>query len=99
MGHAGGLQLPGVGGRLSAAPCRDIWLWVKSNGIPFWGRCTTHLSLWWGLVDVHWGYDLPFDPWPFVLREGDRLFMWLWLFPKELGLRRFESGCFHVTFV
>ena len=21
-----------------------IWLWVKTNGIPFWGRCTTHLK-------------------------------------------------------
>ena len=20
------------------------WLWVKTNGIPFWGRCTTHFS-------------------------------------------------------
>ena len=23
----------------------DIWLWVKTNGIPVWGRCTTHFSL------------------------------------------------------
>ena len=22
-----------------------VWLWVKTNGIPFWGRCTTHFSL------------------------------------------------------
>ena len=28
--------------------------WVKTNGIPFLGRCTTHFSLfYWG--DVHWG--------------------------------------------
>ena len=22
-----------------------IWLWVKTNGIPFWDRCTTNVSL------------------------------------------------------
>ena len=27
-----------------------IWPWVNTNGIPFWGRCTTDFSLfWWGL--------------------------------------------------
>ena len=35
------------------------WLWVKTNGIPFWGRCTTHFrtnfSQDW---DVHWGYGI-----------------------------------------
>ena len=24
---------------------QPIWLWVKTNGIPFWSRCTTHSSL------------------------------------------------------
>ena len=36
-------------------------------GIPFWGRCTTHFRLYfsgWIESDVHWGYDLDFDPWP-----------------------------------
>ena len=41
-----------------------VWLWVKTNGIPFWGRCTTHFSLFeWGL-----GCSLgvrDFCPWPF----------------------------------
>ena len=36
---------------------------VKTNGIPFWGRCTAHFSrFWWGL-----GCSLgvrDFDPWP-----------------------------------
>ena len=36
-----------------------IWLWVKTNGIPFWARCT-HFSS--GDWDAHWGYDLDFDP-------------------------------------
>ena len=42
-------------------------------GIPFcWvGEFTTHFRtgiLVGGLVDVHWGYDLDFDPWPYVFR-------------------------------
>ena len=43
---------------------------VETNGIPFWGfRCTTRFRpiLVVGLVDVHWGYDLDFDPWPYGL--------------------------------
>ena len=42
-------------------------LWVKTNGIPFWGRCTTHFRTYfsgWIESDVHWEYDLAFDPWP-----------------------------------
>ena len=32
------------------------WLWVKTNEIPFWGRCTTHVSGdFSGDWDVHWG--------------------------------------------
>ena len=30
--------------------------------VPFWGRCTTHLVYFSGDWDVHWGYDLDFDP-------------------------------------
>ena len=34
--------------------------------VPFWGRWTTHLRAHFsGDWDVHWGYDLGFDPWPF----------------------------------
>ena len=33
---------------------------------PFWRRRTTHLRLYFSEDwDVHWGYDLGFDPWPF----------------------------------
>ena len=32
-----------------------IWLWFKTHGIPFWGRCTPHFS---GDLDVHWGYGI-----------------------------------------
>ena len=50
-------------------PPIHIWLWVKTNGIPFWGRCTTHFRTYFsGDWDVHWGLtDLAFDPWPYVL--------------------------------
>ena len=43
---------------------------VKTDGIPFWlvGEFTTHLRTYFsGERDVHWGYDLDFDPWPNVL--------------------------------
>ena len=44
-----------------------IWSWVKTNRIPFWGRCTTHFRTYFsGDWDVLWGYDLDFDPWPHV---------------------------------
>ena len=36
--------------------------------VPFRGRCTIHFMLVVGFDwDVHWGYDLDFDPWPDVL--------------------------------
>ena len=42
-----------------------IWLLVKTNGT-IWGRCTTHFRTYFsGDWDVHWGYDLDFDPWPY----------------------------------
>ena len=62
---AGRASLYSGGGKISK-PFKLTWLWLKTNGIPFWGRCT-HLSI---LVylsgdwEVHWGYDLDFDPWP-----------------------------------
>ena len=32
------------------------------------GRCTTHFRTYFsGDWDVHWGYGLDFDPWPYVL--------------------------------
>ena len=34
--------------------------------VPFWGRCTTHFRTYFsGYWDVHRGYDLDFDPWPY----------------------------------
>ena len=44
---------------------------VKTNGIPFWGfRCTTHFRTdFSGDWDVHWGYDLDFDPWPDLVKK------------------------------
>ena len=39
---------------------RPMWLWVKTNGIPFWGfRCTAHFRTYFGGDwDIHWGYGL-----------------------------------------
>ena len=55
--HVGGRHWPGVWvdhGLLK------IWLWVKTNGVPFWGRCTTQFRTYLvvGLGPVHWGYGL-----------------------------------------
>ena len=39
------------------------WLWVKTNGTIL-GKVTTHFRTYLsGDWDVHWGYDLDFDPW------------------------------------
>ena len=41
---------------------------VKTNGVPFWlvGEFTTHFRTHFSWDwDVHWGYDLAFDPWPY----------------------------------
>ena len=36
-----------------------IWLWVNTNGIPFWGRCTTHFRTFLGGDwDVYWRYEI-----------------------------------------
>ena len=42
-----------------------IWLWVKTNDIPFCAPPTLEPILVVGL-GVHRGYDLAFDPWPFA---------------------------------
>ena len=40
------LQVPDTDGDLGAVSwVLKMWLWVKTNGIPFWGRCTYHFSL------------------------------------------------------
>ena len=59
-------------GRFSSAVAMDSdgsakskRLWVKANGTILVGRCTTHFRTYIsGDWDVHWGYDLDFDPWP-----------------------------------
>ena len=35
------------------------WLWVKTKGIPSWGRCTTHFSLLKSLRDPPTPVDSP----------------------------------------
>ena len=43
---------------------------VKTNGIPFRGRCTPQFSIYFsGDWDLQWGYDLDFDPWPLMQIE------------------------------
>ena len=42
-----------------------MWLWVKTDGIPFSGRCTTHFRTHFSGWIALWGItDLEFDPWP-----------------------------------
>ena len=47
---------------------RATWRWSKPWWlIPFWlvGEFTTRFRTYFsGDWDVHWGYDLDFDPWP-----------------------------------
>ena len=39
--------------------------------VPFWGRAPPILVYLRGDWDVHWEYDLAFDPWPFcIAAEG-----------------------------
>ena len=51
---------------------------LETNGcglkpmVPFWGRCSTILVYFSGDWDVHWGYDLEFDPWPNVIFHQTR---------------------------
>ena len=41
--------------------------------VAFWGRCTTHFGRdFSGDWDAPWGYDLDFDPWPFVAEVWQR---------------------------
>ena len=48
-----------------------IWPWVKTNGNYYLGvgEFATHFRTYFsGDWDVHWGYDLGFDPRPYVHR-------------------------------
>ena len=51
---------------------------VKTNTIPCWGRCTTHLEPIFvvGLACFFWGYALGFDPWPTRSSVPFYLFFW-----------------------
>ena len=38
---------------------KEMAVVVKTNGNPFWGRCTTHFRTYFcGELDVHWGYGI-----------------------------------------
>ena len=59
----------------------ERWLSAGQNrfGIPFWlvGEFTTHFRTYfsgWIESDVHWGYDLGFDPWPPATQNGSPFF-------------------------
>ena len=43
-----------------------IWLWVKTNGTILGVGAPPILVYLSGDWDVHWGYDLGFDPWPYM---------------------------------
>ena len=52
----------------ASAP-RETWLWVKTNGIPFWlvGEFTTHFRAYCsGWIGMFTGGQPIFDPWPHV---------------------------------
>ena len=51
------------------------WLWVKTNGTNFWVGAPPIVVDSSGDWDVHWGYDLDFDPWPWV---SGFVFLWSW---------------------
>ena len=42
------------------------WLWVKTNGIPFWGRCTTHFRTYFSVIGMFTG-GTGFDSRPGIL--------------------------------
>ena len=53
----------------------DFWLWVKTNELPFWGWCTTHLRLYFsGWIGMFTGLtDLDFEkPMAISVLEGNR---------------------------
>ena len=55
--------------------------------VPFWGRRTTHLRTYFsGDWDVHWGYDLDFDPWPYFVWVAGHAFN-----GSMLGLKRWAN--------
>ena len=46
-------------------------LWVKTNEKTALGEFTTHFRTYFsGDWDVHWGYNLDFDPWPLGTQQG-----------------------------
>ena len=59
----------------SGCGCQNQW--VTFFGV---GEFTTHFRTYFsGDWDVHWGYDLDFDPWPSVQAEGPHsFFVFLW---------------------
>ena len=66
-----------------------IWLWVKTNGT-IWGRCATHFRTYFsGDWDVHWGYDLAFDPWPYIFPRRSSSFS---VFGEGVLNRRLTDG-------
>ena len=48
--------------------------------VPFGGRYTTHFRTYFsGDWDVHWGTDLAFDPWAYLVKKRGRQPPWLQL--------------------
>ena len=55
-GYGGGLNIEDMRGLCGGLWGTPIWPWVNTNGIPFWGRCTTHFRTYFsGGWDVHRG--------------------------------------------
>ena len=86
LGKNGG-DLGGNGNSMFFGGARWERLWVKANGIPFWGKCTTHLRTYfsgWIESDVHWGHDLDFHPWPGITRRS---------WPMPCSAPSWTAGC------
>ena len=69
---------------------RFTWLWLKTNGIPFWDRCTTQFRTYFsGDWDVHWGFG--------VLTHGH--LSTCWLAHSSDGLQRSRPDTQHFALV
>ena len=67
--------------------------------LPFWGTCTTHFRTYFsGDWDVHCGYDLAFDPWPYLFEPKRNRFPSLdqhYIFSQARCQSLVKSGALH----
>ena len=73
-----------------------IWPWVNTHGIPCWGRCTTHFSLFLWEWDVYWGLSLrdPQNGFGFPLGFDGRTTGHQWASPLKNDTRKYHPWTF-----